>query len=154
MINKNMASILGMDIPEETATEIVEIPPHEIVTVDNDNLPPMKDIDRKQLQGEYELQKVIDFSLGYQETLFDEIGSIEPKYRSRNIEVANATLGIALDAIKVKLKTQDDKKKMRLKEAEFVAPNKKSDIGDTTNNFYFGSREDLISAMAVDDDDE
>jgi len=152
MINKKMASILGMDIPEETATEIVEIQPHEIVTIDNDDLPSMKDIDRKQLQGEHELQRVIDFSLGYQENLFDDIGSIEPKYRSRNIEVANATLGIALEAIKVKLKTQDDKKKMRLKEAEFVAPTKRG-AGDTNNNFYFGSREDLISAMAGDEDE-
>jgi len=153
MINKKMASILGMDIPEETPTPIVEIAPHEIVTIDNDALPNMKDIDRKQLQGEHELQRVIEFSLGYQERLFDEVNSIEPKYRSRNIEVANATLGIALDAIKVKLKTQDEKKKMRLKEAEFVSPNKGS-VGDTNNNFYFGSREELIDMMVKIEDDK
>ena len=35
MINKNIASILGMDIPEETANEIVEILTHENVNIDN-----------------------------------------------------------------------------------------------------------------------
>jgi hypothetical protein len=154
MINKNMAAILGMDIPEEIMhREIIEIPPHEIVSVDNPNLPAMHDINRKQLQGEHELQQVIDFTLGYQKTLFDDVGSIEPKYRSRSIEVANATMGIALDAIKVKLKTQEEKKKIRLKEAEFVPPSQKAS-GDTTNNWFVGSREELIAAVTVDVDDD
>jgi hypothetical protein len=151
MINTKMAAILGMELPDEPATEIIEIAPHEIVVIDNPDLPPMRDIDRKQLQGEHELQRVIDFSLGYQETLFNEIGTIEPKYRSRNIEVANATMSIALDAIKTKLKTQDDKKKMRLKEASFVSPDS-NNAGDTNNNFFFGSREDLISSLSDDDE--
>ena len=154
MINKQIAGILGMDIPEEVVMdEIISIEPHEIVRVENNDLPPMQDIERKILQGEKELQEVIDASLGYQRQLFDEVSTIEPKYRSRYVEVANGTMHIALDAIKVKLKTQDEKKKQRLKEAEFKRPQNASD-GETTNNFFFGSREELISAMRDDDSDK
>lgn len=154
MINKKMADILGMDTPEDenSGGEIVTVEPHEIVRVDNPDLPQLHDVDRKQLQAEKQLEEVINFSLGYQQNLFDEVSTVEPKYRSRYVEVANGTLGIALDAIKTKLKTQENRRKQRLEEAEFQKPTNQN-TGETTNNFFFGSREELIAAMHDDSGD-
>jgi len=147
MINKKMAAILGMDVPDDEVLvqEIVPVEPHELIMVDNPDLPPMYDIDRKLLQAEKQLEEVIQFTLGYQKTLFSEVASVDPKYRSRYVEVANGTLGIALDAIKVKIKTQENHRKQRLEEAEFISPrtNKKAGEG-VTNNFFVGTREELI----------
>jgi len=141
MINKKMAAILGMDVPDDEVLvqEIVPVEPHELIMVDNPDLPPMYDIDRKLLQAEKQLEEVIQFTLGYQKTLFSEVASVDPKYRSRYVEVANGTLGIALDAIKVKIKTQENHRKQRLEEAEFISPrtNKKAGEG-VTNNFFVG----------------
>ena len=143
-----MAAILGMDIPEEAmiAREMITVEPHEIVLVDNPNLPPLHDIERRQLQAEKQLEEVIAFSLGYQRTMFSEVSTIEPKYRSRYIEVANGTLSLALEAIRTKLKTQDDRRKRRLEEAEFQGGGGQGS-GTGTNNFFFGSREDLITIL-------
>lgn len=153
-MNNKMAAILGMDeVPEEvTAKEVTVVEPHEIVKVDNTDLPDMHDIDRKQLQAEKQLEEVIEFSLGYQRQLFDQVENVEPKYRSRYVEVANGTMGLALDAIKTKIKTQENRRKQRLDEAEFQRPNG-GGSGDTNNNFFFGSREDLIEAMKDVEDD-
>lgn len=156
MINKKMANILGMDIPEEPTTgEVIVVEPHEVVRTENPDLPAMHDIDRKTLQAEKELQEIIDATLGYQRALFDEVGTVEPKYRSRYIEVANGTTALALDAIKTKIKSQEEKKKLRMKEAEFQRPTGQ-DSGQTTNNFFFGSREEvmaMINAEPVEDDE-
>jgi len=124
MINSKIAGILGMDVPidEEPSGEVIVVEPHMIVNFDNPDLPQTHDIDRKMLQAETELQTVIDDSMKYQKELFKEVETVEPKYRSRYVEVANGTMHIALDAIKVKLKTQEEKKKQRLKDAAFKRP--------------------------------
>lgn len=155
-MNNKMAAILGMDeVPEEvTAKEVVVVEPHEIVKVDNSDLPAMHDIDRKQLQAEKQLEEVIEFSLGYQRSLFEQVETVEPKYRSRYVEVANGTMGLALDAIKTKIKTQENRRKQRLDEAEFQRPGGKGGNGETNNNFFVGSREDLIKAMRDAGEDE
>lgn len=153
-MNNKMAAILGMDIPEEVeTTEVTIVEPHELVQIDNPDLPPMHDVDRKQLQAEKQLEEVIEFSLGYQRTLFDNAEAVEPKYRSRYVEVANGTMSLALDAIKTKIKTQENRRKQRLDEAEFQRP-QGGGAGATENNFYFGSREDLIKAMNDDSGEE
>lgn len=153
-MNPKMASILGMDeVPEEvTSKEVIVVEPHELVDIENPDLPTMHDIERKQLQAEKQLEEVIEFSLGYQRDLFDEVTTVEPKYRSRYIEVANGTMGLALDAIKTKLKTQENRRKQRLDEAEFQRPTG-GKSGETNNNFFFGSREDLLEAMKDADEE-
>lgn len=155
MINTKIATILGMELPEETVTasEMIKVEPHDLYYSDNADLPSMTDIERRQNQAEKELQEVIDFSLGYQRELFDQVASVEPKFRSRYVEVANGTLGLALDAIKIKLKTQDEKRKQRLKEAEFRVPGKSSEP-KTTNNFFMGTREELLAAIKNETDDQ
>lgn len=164
-INKKIAGILGMDVPEEDdmeCREVIPVAPHEIVSVDNPDLPPMHDVDRKQLQAEKQLEEIIEFSLGYQKRMFAEVDSVEPKFRSRYVEVANATLGLALDAVKVKITTQENRRKDRLKEAEFQRPGQRKEAS-MTNNFFFGNREELINALentlvvtvdAVDEDEK
>lgn len=145
MMNKKMAAILGADIPEdeEAPKQIVAVEPHEIVTSDNPDLPDMHDINMKQLQAEKQLEEVIAFTLGYQKSLFDEVSTVDPKYRSRYVEVANGTLNLALDAIKTKLKVQENQRKLRMDEAEFQRPDGGKGDG-ATQNFFFGSREDLM----------
>lgn len=157
--NKKMSAILGMDDPGEGAApaqELIVVEPHEIVDVQNPDLPDMHDIYRKQLQGEKQLEEVINFALGYQQTLFDGLETVDPKYRSRQIEVANSTLGIALDAIKTKIKIQENQRKLRMEEAKFVRPAKGDNSPEGggeestepgTNNFFFGTREDLLQQI-------
>lgn len=151
MINPKIATILGMEIPEEVAdnNEVIVVEPHEIVSIDNKSLPPMHDLERKALQAEKELQMIIDSALGYQKELFEEATSVEPRLRNRYIEVANGTMNTALDAIKAKMKSIEDRRKGRLKEAEFTRPNESSN--GSTNNFFIGSREELLSIMNDDD---
>lgn len=148
-VNKRMATILGMDMSEDEGlqTEIVEVEPHEIVRLDNPDLPPTADIDRRQLQAEKQLEEIIQTSLGYQRELFDAVKEVEPKYRSRYIEVANGTLGLALDAIKVKLKTQLDTRKQRLDQAKFRTEGRNKENTGQTNNFFFGSREEILAQL-------
>jgi len=66
------------------------------------------------------------------------------------VEVANGTMGLALEAIKTKYKAQELRFKQRLSEAGFKTPGGASDDApNTVNNFFYGSREELISAMRV-----
>jgi hypothetical protein len=155
-VNKKIAAILGADIPPDdvVGTEIVQVEPHEIVGVNNPDLPPLHDIHRKQLQADKQLEEVISAALGYQRTLFETVDSVEPKYRSRYVEVANGTMGIALEAIKTKFKAQELRFKQRLSEAGFKMPAGSSDDAPgTVNNFFYGSREELINAMRIINED-
>lgn len=156
MINKKMATILGMEVPEDDVKigEVVPVEPHEIVTVENPDLPPMYDINRKQLQAEKQLEEVIEFTLGYQRDLFSEVGVVDPKYRARYIEVANATMGIALDAIKTKIKAQENQRKLRMDEAEFRSPGSNKDSPASVTNNFFGTREEIIAVMRDADKSE
>lgn len=155
MVNKKMAQILGMDTPDsddEEVAEIVEVPPHEIVDIGNPDLPPLADIDSKQAQAEKQLETVINDMLQLQKTLVEEIPSIDPKYRSRYVEVANGTMAIALKAIQTKISTQEAHKAHRMDAAKFEKNDKGG--GDTTNNYFYGSREDLRDAIRKDQNDD
>lgn len=153
MINKKIAGILGADIPPDdfTATEIVPVEPHELVTADNPDLPMLHDVHRKQLQADKQLEEIISASLGYQRKLFNDVDTVEPKYRSRYVEVVNGTMGIALEAVKTKLKAQEQRAKQRLTEAGFKKPagSGQPDTPNTVNNFFYGSREEVIAAMRI-----
>lgn len=152
MINRKIAGILGADIPPDdfSASEIVPVEPHELVSVDNPDLPVMHDIHRKQIQADKQLEEIIAASLGYQKKLFADVDSVEPKYRSRFVEVINGTMGIALEAIKTKINAQEKRAKQRLTEAGFKRPDGPTqEAPGTVNNFFYGSREELISAMRV-----
>jgi hypothetical protein len=151
-VNRKIAKILGTDIPPDDTPvgELVVVEPHELIGVENSDLPPLHDIHRKQLQADKQLEEVIAAALGYQKTLFESVDSVEPKYKSRYVEVANGTMGLALEAIKVKFKAQEIRMKQRLAEAGFQRPTtEKPDTPGTVNNFFYGSREELISAMRV-----
>jgi len=148
MINPKIAGILGTDTKdiEPPTTDPIVVEPHEVIHIKNDKLPNMVDINYKLAEGEKELQTLIDAALTYQQVLAADTASIEPQYKSRYIEVLNGTMTIALNAIQTKLKTQEVKKTQRMKEASFEG--RKSEGGNTNNNFFFGSREDLLIAMA------
>ena len=153
--NKKIAESLGIDIPP-TETDPMLVPvvvePHEIVSVENTNLPPMADIDSRLLEGEKQLELIIQSSLDQVVETKEQIAQLEPKYRGRFVDAANATLTIALEAVKTKIATQMDKKDMRMKEAEFKGGGgqKTAGGGNTTNNIIFsGSRDDFLKAIQI-----
>lgn len=146
MINPKIAEALDMEVPEEeeTNTALVVVEPHEVVTVDNPELPDMRDIDIRQLEGEKQLEDVIRSLLGYVEELREDYKTIDPKFRNRHIENTNTALSIVIDALKHKTDFQLKKKDMRMKEKGFK-PNKAG--GDTTNNLFVGDRETLLKMI-------
>lgn len=149
-LNKKICETLDLEIPVEDAecsdVLIVDVEPHEVqlLSVDNPDLPGMDDINHRLLEGEKELDEVINMTLSNAKVIYEELPDIEPKFRSRNQEAWNVTMGLALDAIKHKTDLQNRKKEVRMKEADF----KKSGSGtgkngEPTNNFFFGDRETL-----------
>ena len=65
-INKTIAESLGMEVPEEEDVDnsLVEIAPHEIPEpVDNPNLPSLAAEDKRMLEGEKQLEKLIKIIL-------------------------------------------------------------------------------------------
>lgn len=146
-LNPKIAEAMGMKIPEEEEQDTkMTIAPHELpAPVKNPNLPDMEDIDYSLLEGEKQLEETISMGL----TSFKEMErirpSIEPQYSSRFIEVGNDRLKITIEAIKAKIETQHKKKDTRLKEANFVSNDKHKP--ETQNNFFFGSREELMEMI-------
>jgi hypothetical protein len=147
-LNPNIAKALDMDLPEEAAVEasapMVVVEPHEIVTVANDDLPDMSDLEVKVVQGEKQLEQIITKGMGMFTELYDELPGIDPKYRNRHLETTALVMGHTLDAIKHKTGHQLKRKKQRMEEAEFGKSDSNTNIG--TANFY-GSREDLLKYM-------
>lgn len=149
-INKKIAQSLDMEVPEEQEFEsdptnaLTTVEPHELTTVDNADLPDMSDIDRSAAEGEKQLEIVIRHGLGQMERLQDGMAAVDPKYRNRYIENTNQAISVTLDAIKFKNELQLKKKEMRLKESSHRKPDSAGGEGGTTNNFFVGSREELL----------
>ena len=87
-LNPNIAIALDMDLPDEIAVEesapMVIVEPHEIVTVPNEDLPDMTDLEVKVVQGEKQLEQIITKGMGMFTELYDELSGIDPKYRNRH----------------------------------------------------------------------
>lgn len=123
-LNKNIANALGMELPDEVNEELeTNVPalvePHAIVEVDNPNLPEMSDINERLHEAETQMDQFIDFANKVSHELYDELGSLEPRFRARNIEVMSTIMRQGLDAIKTKTKTQMEKKKSRMDEQKY-----------------------------------
>lgn len=147
-LNPNIAKALDMDLPDETPVEasapLVLVEPHEVVTVANEDLPDMSDIEVKVVQGEKQLEQIITKGMGMFTELYDELAGIDPKYRNRHLETTALIMGHTLDAVKHKTGHQLKRKEQRMKEAEFGVPDSSTKIG--TANFY-GSREEIMRMM-------
>ena len=148
-LNQNIAAALDMELPEEDPVEdsapLVVVEPHEVVVVANEDLPDMSDIETKVIQGEKQLEQVINKGMGMFTELYEELKSVDPKYRNRHLETTALIMGHTLDAIKHKTGHQLKRKEQRMKEAQFGGPEKGSTKIGTAN--FFGSREDLMKMM-------
>ena len=146
-INPKFADILDMDMPEEPVDDqpMITVDAHEITVVDNPDLPDMTDIDSRLIEGEKQLEVIISKGISMTQELYEELSSIEPKYRNRHMEITSLVMGNTLDAIKHKTELQMKKKEMRMKEKSYGGKENsgKSGGGGTTNNF-FGTREDML----------
>lgn len=147
-VNNNFADIMDMEPvdQDETMPEIT-VDAHEIVVVENPDLPDMTDIDGKMVQGEKQLEILIDKGINMTRELYDELPKIEPKYRNRHMEITSLVMGTALDAIKHKTDLQLKKKEQRLKEKSFAGKAAAKTPGGgsvTNNNNFFGNREELL----------
>ena len=147
-LNPNIASALDMDMPDQDPIEdsapMVTVEPHEIITLDNPDLPDMSDIETKTLEGEKQLEMLIEKGMGMFTELYDELPAIDPKYRSRHLEITALIMGNTLDAIKHKTKFQIDRTKQRMDQASFGI----SDKGTTIQNAnFYGSREEVMKII-------
>jgi len=146
-VNPNFAGLLGMDAPptseeEEQEHPLVTVDAHEITVVDNPNLPDMSDIDEKMLEGEKQLEILIDRGLRMTRELYSDLSTIEPKYRNRHMEVTSMIMATALDAIRHKTELQLKKKEQRLKEKSFGGKPDSDSPKDSDTGFK--TREELM----------
>lgn len=151
-LNKNIAEALDMQLPEEeddesSSSNMVVVEPHELALtkVDNPDLPDMSDIERRLIEGEKELDEVIQTGMNMVRDLFSEMSAIDPKYRNRHMEVVSMIYGNTINALKQKTDLQVAKKKQRMDEANFRL-DKESGPKNVTANFY-GSQADLLRAI-------
>lgn len=148
-LNPNIAKALDMDLPEEPPVEdsapVISVEPHELITLDNPDLPDMADIETKALEGEKQLEVLIEKGTGMFCELYDELPEIDPKYRNRHLEITALIMGNTLDAIKHKTEFQLKRKKQRMEEAKFGAGDGGS--GSTQINNFYGSREDILKMI-------
>lgn len=151
MLSKKIAESLDMEIPdsddEEVSGELVVVEPHELPNVGNPELPDMGDIDHSMAEGEKQLEVLIRHGLGQVERLRDGHLDVDPKYRNRYLETVNQTIGVTLDAIKHKTDLQLKKKDLRMKEDSHRKPDSAGGSGGRQDNFFSGSREDLLKAL-------
>lgn len=142
--NKNIANALDMDIPEQDdvsdSAPSVIVEPHEIIRVDNTNLPDMSDIEYRLVEGEKQLDEFIGKGMGMFQELYDGSTEISPDKRNRHLEVSAMFMSTTLDAIKHKTDLQLKKKKQRMAEKDFGA----GDNQQTINANFFGSREEIM----------
>lgn len=147
-LNPNIAKALDMELPEEPPVEdsapLVVVEPHEIITLENPNLPDMSDIETKTLEGEKQLELLIERGMGMFSELYEELPEIDPKYRNRHLEITALIMGNTLDAIKHKTEYQIKRKKARLEEAGFGGA---KESGGTQINHFYGSREEVMTMI-------
>lgn len=147
-INKHIAEALDMQIPEDDQDEIralITVEPHELVPVDNDDLPSMTDIDKSILEGEKQLESLIQTGMDWVKEMRDTMVDVDPKYRNRHIEIASAIYTATLDAVRHKTEHNLKKKKSRMDEAKFSGKDGKKGGGDTHHHHY--GREDIMKMM-------
>lgn len=153
-MNKKIAESLGMEIPDDDTDDNLEeikaltaVKPHEIVIVDNPDLPSLSDIEQKLAEGEKQLEEVIVNGLAQMKKMFDNAETASPDKVARYLEVAQMMMAQTLSAITHKNKLQLDKKKARLSEHSYKPDNKASGGGHTTNNLFIGSREEAMEML-------
>lgn len=152
--NSKIAEALDIELPEEDNPQsrepMVLVEPHELTVIDNPELPDMTDTERNILEGEKQLEMVIEKGMDMWDELHSDLPNLEPKLRNRHVENMTGLLGQVLDAIKHKTDLQMKKKDVRMKEADFTKKNRNNaegGAGGTTNNIFVGSREELLKAL-------
>jgi len=145
-LNPKIADALDMDMPEETSVEDSALPvvvePHEIVRVDNEDVPDMSDLEVRLLENQKRMDDLVAKGMGMVSELYKELPTIEPKYRNRHLEIMTMLMGETRTAIEHMNNLQVKRKEVRLKEAAFG----KGKTGETkigTANFY-GTREEVL----------
>lgn len=156
-MNKKIAESLGMEIPDddpnadrlEEVKALTAVKPHEVVIVDNPDLPALSDIEQKLAEGEKQLEEVIVNGLAQMKKMFDNAEDASPDKVARYLEVAQMMMAQTLSAITHKNKLQLDKKKARLAEHSYKPENKASNGGggNVTNNLFVGSREEALALI-------
>jgi hypothetical protein len=149
-INANIAKKLGMIVPDTNddgiTTNLVSVEPHEINPVGNEDLPDMTDQEHALVEGQKQLELLINKGMIMMNEQYEETTNIEPKFRNRHIEMVTVILAATLDAVKHKTDLQVRVKDQRLKEQAFVKS--KGTAGKMTTNYnFFGSREELRKLM-------
>jgi len=146
-INKHIAEALEMNVPEEIredAKMLVTVDPHELVALDNEDLPEMIDIEHRMLEGEKQLEMLISKGMNIVEEMQDSLVDIEPKYRNRQLEILSLIFGNLSDVVKFKIDIQLKKKKSRMDEAKFAGKDGKAP-GQVHNHYY--DRNDVLNMM-------
>ncbi len=149
-INANIAKKLGMIVPDtnddDITTNLVSVEPHEINSVRNEDLPDMTDQEQALVEGQKQLELLINKGMTMMDEQYAETTNVEPKFRNRHIEMVTIILAATLDAVKHKTDLQVRVKDQRLKEQAFVKT--KGAVGKMTTNYnFFGSREELRKLM-------
>ena len=151
-INTNIARKLGMIVPDSNDTDdtapanIVSVEPQEIKAVVNEDLPEMTDQEIALVEGQKQLEVLINKGMKMMNEQYDETPNLEPKFRNRHIEMVANILVATLDAVKHKTDLQIRVKDQRMKEQAFVkGTGTKGKL--TTNYNFFGSREELRKLM-------
>jgi hypothetical protein len=151
-LNKHIAEALEMQIPEENQEEIkalITVDPHELVPVNNEDLPVMEDIDKSILEGEKQLESLIQTGMEWVQEMRDTMVDVDPKYRNRHIEIASAIYSATLEAVRHKTEHNLKKKKSRMDEAKFTGKDTKKSPGQVHNHYY--GREDIVKMMDAED---
>ncbi len=148
-LNPNIADALDMEPPEQLPdadnTQLVKVEPHEIMRVDNEELPEMADLETSILEAEKQREDMIVKGMNMIAELYDELPKIEPKYRNRQLEIIAQLMCETRTAVEHKSNHNLKRKEHRMKEAAF-GKNSKGNTKIGTANFY-GSREELMKAV-------
>ncbi len=154
MINKMIQKALQVDTPTEVQPEPTILPvvvePHELpAPVENPSLPNMDDINRRQAEGEKQLEEMITLGQAIVRQFYeDELPNADPRAKRGIMEQLSAMFGNTLTAIIHKNKLQLDKKEGRMAEAAFTR--KQSEAGgggQHTTNMFFGTQEQMREAL-------
>lgn len=155
-LNAKMIAALGVDLPEvaeEESTFPVPAPidPSDIVLVDNPNLPEMEDIETNMVEGERQLETLIQNGFEMFRQMSEENSSIQPNYRNSHLEKLIMIFQATADVVKYKTELQLKKKKARLDDAKFPGRPTGSQTetiagpGQVTNIFM--SQKDIVKAI-------
>jgi len=154
-LNTTMISALGIDLPENSEEESnLPVPepihPHDIVLVDNPNLPEMEDIETNLIEGERQLETLIQNGFDMFKALSEERSTIQPNYRNSHLERLIMIFQSTADVVKYKTELQLKKKKSRLEDAKFPGrPGSKQETEDGSpapiTNIYI--QKDIVKAV-------